>query len=59
MVTRSPQVRRVRPRRLGTRRPQRIWPMLPAARRTQLAQHVARVLERIRAGEVSHADHPE
>jgi hypothetical protein len=59
MPTRSPHPPRPRPRRPGPRCPQRLWPMLPAPTRTQLAQHLARVLERVRAGEVRHASRPE
>src|SRR5215213_6561045 len=49
MLTRSPPPPRPRSLPSGTRRPQRLWPMLPAVTRTQLAQHVARVLGRVRA----------
>jgi hypothetical protein len=33
--------------------------MLPTTARVQLAQHLARVLGRMRLGEARHADHPE
>jgi len=37
----------------------RPWPVLPATAQMQLAQQVARVLQRVRTGEARHADRPE
>ena len=47
-------------RQLATsRRRPRLWAMLPLAVQTQLAQQLARLLQRVRDGEAGHADHAE
>jgi hypothetical protein len=38
------------------RRRPRLWAMLPAPARTQLAQQLAYLLQRVRGGEAQHAD---
>jgi hypothetical protein len=50
----------LRPRPAAPRRPvHRPWPALPAATQQQLAQEVARLLQRILDTEGGHADHDE